>query len=168
MYLTGEFQQAQSAAAAIHELRADGFCTEDLVVFCDEPVEFRRGVLDRPSRMSLASVLGGIAFLSLVIGFVYFTQHNYPLVTGGMPIFSFWSTGVIFYEMTMLGAILATFVWFVWESRLLRRRPREPVPVPEPGWICLRVRCNAEQAVRVAHCLNRAGSAQVRELGDPA
>ena len=34
----------------------------DLDVFSEEPVEFRRGVLDRPSRMSLVSVLGAIVF----------------------------------------------------------------------------------------------------------
>ena len=36
-----------------------------LDIFSEEPVEYPRGVLDRPSRMSLASVLGAIAFGSL-------------------------------------------------------------------------------------------------------
>jgi hypothetical protein len=167
MYLTGEFQEVASTTVAIRELKANGFGGDDLAVFSDEPVEFRRGVLDRPTRMSLMSVLGAIIFLLLAIGFVYFTQHNYPLVTGGMPLFSFWSTGVVFYEMTMLGAIMATFVWFLWESSVLRRRPSAPIPALKPGWICLRVRCDAEQAAMVAHCLNRAGSANVKELRGP-
>ena len=45
----------------------------------------------------------------LATAFVYWAQNNYKLVTGGMPIFSFWATGVITYEMTMLGAIITTF-----------------------------------------------------------
>lgn len=168
MYLTGDFHEMEPAVAAILELKANEFDPDDLVVFSDEPVEFPRGVLDRPSHMSLASVLGGITFLLLATGFVYFTQHNYPLVTGGMPLFSFWATGVIFYEMTMLGTIVTTFVWFLKESGVLRRRSPAPIPKVEPGWICLRVRCGAEQVAEVTHWLNRAGAASVRKLGEPA
>ena len=75
--------------------------------------------------MSVAVVTGAnvTAFL-LIVGFVYFTQYNYPLITGGMPIFSFWATGVVFYEMTMFGAIVTTLFWFIRESGLLRRGRR--------------------------------------------
>ena len=58
MYLIGEFREKESAAAAIRSLRASGIEPADLDVFSEEPVEFPRGVLDRPSRMSLASVSG--------------------------------------------------------------------------------------------------------------
>jgi hypothetical protein len=167
MYLTGDFHEMQSAAAAILDLKANHFATDDLVVYSDEAVEFPRGVLDRPSRMSLAAVLGAITFLLLASGFVYFTQHSYPLVTGGMPLFSFWATGVIFYEMTMLGAIVLTFAWFLKESGVFPRRNRGPAPLVEPGWICLRVRCDANQASEVTHWLNRAGAAGVKKLGEP-
>ena len=166
MYLTGDFQEMQSAAAAILELKSNHFSADDLAVYSDEPVEFPRGVLDRPSRMSLAAVLGAITFLLLATSFVYFTQSSYPLVTGGMPLFSFWATGVIFYEMTMLGAIAATFFWFLKESGLFPRRKRGPAPAVEPGWICLRVRCQADQASEVTHWLNRAGASGVKKLGE--
>jgi hypothetical protein len=167
MYLTGEFQGMEPAIVAIRDLKSKQFGPHDLMVFSDEHVEFPRGVLDRPSRMSLVSVIGAISFFLLVIGFVYFTQHSYPIVTGGMPLFSFWATGVVFYEITMLGAIAATFVWFLWESGLVRRR-HEPIPVVEPGWICLRVRCDSERIAEVTHWLNRAGASSVKRLGEPA
>ena len=108
-------------------------------------MELPRGVLDRKSHMSLVVVSGAVLFFVLVVGFVYFTQYNYRVVTGGMPIFSFWPTGVVFYEITMLGAILTTAGSFVWESGLLRRDKSIPVPSIEPETICLRVRCTAEQ-----------------------
>jgi IMP dehydrogenase/GMP reductase len=76
-------------------------------VFSEEPVEFRRGILDRPSHMSLVAVLGAIATGGLATAGVYAAQHNYRLITGGMPVFSFWGTGVITYETTMLGSVLA-------------------------------------------------------------
>jgi hypothetical protein len=166
MYLTGNFHEMRSAATAILDLKANHFGLDDLVVFSDEPVEFPRGVLDRPSRMSLAAVLGAVAFLLLATSFVYFTQHNYPLVTGGMPLFSFWATGVIFYEMTMLGAIVVTFGWFLKESGIFPRRKSGPAPTVEPGWICLRVRCETKQISDVTYWLNRAGAASVNKLGE--
>src|SRR5262245_46244561 len=98
MYLTAEFREKHAAAAAIQTLRASGITPAELDLFSDEPVELPRGLLDRPSRMSLASVLGGIIFGVLATAFIFWTQHNYQLVTGGMPLFSFWATGVITYE----------------------------------------------------------------------
>src|SRR5690349_18815312 len=97
-------------------LRANGASHDALDIFSEEPIEFPRGVLDRPSRMSLASVAGAILFGALATAFIWWTQRNYRVITGGMPVFSFWSTGVITYEMTMLGAIVSTCVWFLWES----------------------------------------------------
>jgi Protein of unknown function (DUF3341) len=118
--------------------------------------------------MSLGVVAGAITFCLLAIGFVYFTQYNYPLITGGMPLFSFWATGVIFYEMTMLGAILTTFIWFLAESGLLRRNRKAPVPAVEPGMICVRLRCQPDQVDAAGGYLERAGATNVRKIGDPA
>src|SRR5271163_4715053 len=105
-WLLSQFRDKDAVASAIHSLRASGISPADLDVFSEEPVEFPRGVLDRPSRMSVVSVLGAIMSGTLATAFVRWTQHNYRLVTGGMPIFSFWATGVITFEMTMLGAIV--------------------------------------------------------------
>jgi hypothetical protein len=168
VYLTGNFQQKEATVQALRELAAKGFGPSDLDVFSDEPLEFPRGVLDRPSRMSLGVVAGAITFCLLAIGFVSFTQYNYPLITGGMPLFSFWATGVIFYEMTMLGAILTTFIWFLAESGLLRRNRKAPVPAVEPGMICVRLRCRPDQVDAAGGYLERAGATNVRKIGDPA
>lgn len=162
MYLMGEFREKDRAAAAIRSLRASGIDTGDLDLFSEEPVEFPRGVLDRPSSMSRVSVAGAILLGTLATAFIWWTQHNYPLVTGGMPIFSFWATGVITFEMTMLGAIVATFGWFLWESGLVRRRDRRaPVPDVDPGSMCLRVRCRGSQAAEAIDALRRAGAIDV-------
>lgn len=165
MYLKGDFQEKGAATRALRDLKAAGFSGADLDVFSDEPVEFPRGVLDRPSRMSLTVVIGAITFCLLAIGFVYYTQYDYPLVTGGMPIFSFWATGVVFYELTMLGSILTTLACFLWESGLLARR-RPHAPVVEPGVICIRVRCAADQIENVTRSLTLAGAHDVGEIGD--
>jgi Protein of unknown function (DUF3341) len=161
MYLTGEFRDQERVVGAIRSLRALGVPPEALDLFSAEPVELPRGVLDRPSRMSLASVAGAIAVGGAATAFIRYTQHDYRLVTGGMPVFSFWATGVITYEMTMLGAILAAFAWFLWESGLIRRRERAPVPRVEPGSICLRVRCAIEQAAHASETMRRNGAVEI-------
>ena len=167
MYLIGEFREKAAAAAAIRSLRAGGAAPADLDVFSEEPVEFPRGVLDRPSRMSLVSVSGAILFGTLATAFVWWTQHDYKVVTGGMPIFSFWATGVITFEMTMLGAIVATFGWFLWESGLLRKRDRSaPVPQVDPGSLCLRVRCRGDEAAQAIDAMRGAGAVDVQRRGE--
>jgi hypothetical protein len=164
LYLAGTFGAKESAIEAIRELKSSGYGSTELDVFSDEPVELPRGLLDRPSRMSLAVVSGAAIFFMMVVSFVYFTQYNYRLVTGGMPLFSFWSTGVVFYEVTMLGAIFTTLGWFIWESGLLRRDKRIPVPAIQPETICLRIRCAPERFDNAASILKKTGARNVAKL----
>jgi hypothetical protein len=160
-YLTGEFRDQDRLIAAIRSLRAAGVGADALDLFSAEPVELPRGVLDRPSRMSLVSVAGAIAVGTLATLFIRYTQNDYKLVTGGMPVFSFWATGVITYEMTMLGAIVATFAWFLWESGLIRKRETAPVPRVEPGSMHLRVRCPVELAAHTSETMRRHGAVSI-------
>jgi len=164
LYLTGTFADKGKAIQAINQLKENGYGPQDLTVFSDEPIEFPRGVLDRKSRMSLVVVSGAATFLVLAVALVYFTQYDYPLVTGGMPIFSVWPTAIVFYEMTMLGAILSTLCWFIWESGLLRRDKSIPVPAIEPEMICLRVRCAPGGYEAAVTLLEKAGAQHVAKL----
>jgi ActD protein len=164
MYLLSEFRDQDAVAAAIHSLRAVGVADSDMDLFSEEPVEFPRGVLDRPSRMSFAAVSGAIMLGVGATAFVWFAQNNYALDTGGMPVFSFWGTGVITYEMTMLGAVLSTFGYFLWESGIIRKCDKTaPVPVVPPECICLRVRCATGDVAGPTALLCQAGANSVQE-----
>jgi hypothetical protein len=164
VYLSADFACVESATQAIRDLKSRGFGPGELTVFSDEPILFPRGVLDRPSHMSLTAVLGAITMFLLATSYVFFAQHDYPLITGGMPIFSFWGTGIISYELTMLGAILSTFACFLWESGLLRKRDTAPAPPILPERIHLRVCCRAEQAEDANQAMLRAGASLVTRL----
>lgn len=168
MYISGEFHDKQATARALLNLKSNGFGPGTLDVFSDEPLELQPGVLDRSSHMSFAVATSAVVFGLLVIGFVYFTQYNYPLITGGMPLFSFWATGVVFYEMTMFGAIVTTFFWFLIESGLLHRGRRPPAPPIEHGLISVRVRCRSDQADAARQSLESAGANNLKTLGDAA
>jgi Protein of unknown function (DUF3341) len=164
VYLLVEFRDQPRLEDAILKLKADGIAPSQMDLFSEEPVEFRRGILDRPSHMSLAAVLGAIVTGGSATSAVYWAQHNYTLVSGGMPVFSFWGTGVITYETTMLGAVLAIFGWFLWESGLIRKRDKTaPTPVVAPGAICLRVRCGDDQAERAMQLLDGAGAQEIEK-----
>ena len=162
MFLTAEFADAQSVAQAISALRAQGFTADQLDVFSTEPVELPGGLLDRRSHMSLTAVASAASFFLLAFLFVRYAQYDYPVITGGMPIFSWWSNGVIFYEFTMFGSITATFVMFLVESGLFQRRA--PAPVLVAGRILLRISCEGDQAVVVTECLRKAGAMGIAEL----
>ncbi len=168
MYLSGQFQDREAVTRALLDLKANGFGANALDVFSDEPLELPATILERSSYMSLAVVISAITFGLLVIGFVYFTQYNYPLITGGMPLFSFWATGVVFYELTMFGAIVTTFFWFLFESGLLRRGKVAPAPPVENGAVCVRVRCRPDQVEVAGQSMKSAGAQNVSTLGDAA
>ena len=162
-YLISEFHEKNTVAAAIQSLRKSGVSDKDLDVFSEEPVEFHKGVLDRPSHMSLVSVIGAAVFGMGATWLMALAQYNYPVVTGGMPVYSSWGTGVITYETTMMGAVFSTFGYFLWESGLLRRRDKSaPVPKVPPEAICLRVRC-AGDAAQAAAILRDAGAPPVEK-----
>ena len=159
MFLIAEFRAKEPLVAAILAVKNAGVGTSELAIFSEEPVELKKGVLDRPSHMSKAAVGGAVMLGTLATAFVYLAQTNYPLVTGGMPIFSFWATGIITYETTMLGAIFGTFFWFLWESGLIRRKDRDaPVPHIGPASMCLRVRCDDGRADKLLELIRRAGA----------
>jgi hypothetical protein len=162
MFLTAEFGDADSVARAIASLRSQGFRADQIDVFSTEPVELLAGLLDRRSHMSVTAVASAASFCLLAILFVRYAQYDYPVVTGGMPIFSWWSNGVIFYEFTMFGSITATFVMFLLESGLLKRRKAAPVLVA--GRILLRVSCEAGRAAVATESLRQAGATGVMEL----
>ena len=163
MFLIAEFGDSQSVARAIAALKARGVAADSIDLFSTEPVALPEGLLDRPSRMSLAAVAGAACMFLLTVLFVHYTQYNYPLITGGMPLFSWWATGVIFYELTMFGSIITTFAVFLRESGLFTRRPA-PAPTLISGRILARVCCEADSAAAVTGLLRNAGAATVAEL----
>jgi Protein of unknown function (DUF3341) len=164
MVLTADFADAQSVASAIRALKARGYGADEIDVFSTAPIQEAQALLERPSRMSLVAITSAVVFCLSAIAFVHYTQHDYRIVTGGMPIFSWWSTGVIFYEFTMFGSLTATFVMFLLESGLLQRGRAIPAPRLEEGRIYLRLICQAGDAVPAAEYLYEAGAAKVDEI----
>ena len=157
MYLRAEFSDAEATASAIQTVSGNGVNKRDIEVFSARPVAFEPGVLDRPSRMSLLAVISAILVGVSATALMFYTQLDYPLITGGMPLNSGWATGVVTFELTMMGAILGTVGVFLWESGLLRKN-RPPAPVIREDVITLQVRCDEEGAERLDRLLADSGA----------
>ena len=119
----GLFPDTHSARRALAALR--GACSrlhlnpKAIVVISSEPLEEEGfGWEEERSPMAWLAPLG--AFVGAGVGYALsaFTQRTYPLPTGGMPIVAMWPTGIIMYELMMLGAILTTIVAFMIASGL--------------------------------------------------
>jgi hypothetical protein len=164
MLLSAEFREPEAAAAAIEALASQGFDKRAMDVFSAKPVEFHAGVLDRPSYMSALAVAGAIFNTLLATVFMFWTQQDYPLITGGMPLTSFWAVGVIIFEMAMAGAIAGAMAAFLWESGLFSGARKQPSPTPQDGVVYLRLRCDEPQASRASETMTQAGAVGVKPL----
>ena len=125
----GLFSDVTTAGRAVKALRAASsplhFYADKIVVVSSEPIE--EGLADLPKErtpMPWLAALGGLVGGTAGYTLAAFTQRTYPLPTGGMPIVSLWPTGIVMYELTMLGAILTTLVTFLITSRLPGYRKR--------------------------------------------
>ncbi len=119
----------ERAGQVVAWLAAAGVEAKDIVVISSEPfeeLEFPHHVAKTP--MPWIAALGGL--VGGTTGFILagLSQRAYPLPTGGMPLAPHWTNGIITYELTMLGAILATLVTLLVAARLpnWRKQPYDP------------------------------------------
>jgi Alternative complex III, ActD subunit len=82
---------------------------------------------------------GGVLGLFIGLGLAYLTEVRWPLVTGGMPIFAWWPNIIIMFELTMLGAIVATVVSLLIMTELPSIRSRVYDPAVSRGKILVAV-----------------------------
>ena len=98
---------------------APGFDERQIAVLSSEPFEgydfFKQ---DHKTVIPWIAALGGLVGGVLGFWFAAYTQAVYPIPTGGMPIVPFYADGIITYELTMLGAVLATLITVLITARL--------------------------------------------------
>ncbi len=138
------FSDPETAQRAVNILRAGmqelGIRSQDLRVLSSEPFEeqefsVRESRTPMPWFAALGGVIGGLSGYALTA----FTQRSYPLPTGGMPLAPMWTNGIIIYELTMLGAILATLLTLVFSARLPNVRTQLYDPAISDGKILVGV-----------------------------
>ena len=107
----GLFTDPASADGAVNALQAAGVSRDKIVVMSSEPFgEYSFSQAEHATAMPWLAVLGGVVGGASGFLLAAYTQKAYPLITGGMPIIAPWPTGIITYELTMLGAVVATVI----------------------------------------------------------
>lgn len=151
----------------MNALRAAGVAADKIVVMSPEPFEeysFAQG--ERATAMPWLTVLGGVVGGFGGFMLAWYTQTAYPLVTGGMPIVSAWPTGIVTYELTMMGAILATLITLLVGSRLPDWRSKLYDPEVSHGKVLIGVLDPLDEArADLEDRLRRAGAEKVKATG---
>lgn len=162
-YIIGYFSNPRAAGEATHHLVERGFSHERISVLSSIPYPGEAfATHHRPSPIPFFSAVGGIIGLLNGLALGAGTAMLYPLITGGKPIVSWPTVGIIVYELTMLGAILLTVLAFFFFARLPRRLPRFHDPRVSEGGVVVAVPCRNEHRVAAAEeVLREAGADEV-------
>jgi len=140
-----------SAQQAVDRLRAAGVADADITVISSAPMEdFEFSHLGGKSRLWYVACAGGLVGFIGSTWLATFTEQNWPINTGGMPIVAWWPNLIVMFEMTMLGALVATVGALLVTAGLLRRRPAFYDPAVSDGQIMVGVENPSEKTARAA------------------
>jgi hypothetical protein len=118
----GLYGDGGSAQQAVNRLRAAGIADREIVVMSAQPMEdYEFGHMESKTRIWWIACLGGLMGMATAFGLAWLTEMSWPINVGGLPIFAWWPNLIIIFELTMLGAILATVITLVVTAGLGRR-----------------------------------------------
>ncbi len=116
------FDDGDGAQRAVNALRSSGVADEHITVASAEPMEhYEFGGIGRATRMWYIASIGGFVGLASGMWLTRMTELAWPLPTGNMPIVAWWPNMIVMFELTMLGAILATVGTLIVTAGLGRR-----------------------------------------------
>ena len=115
--------------------------------------------------MPWIALLGGVTGCGLGYWLTSATQRAWPIVTSGMPIVAPWPNLIVIFEMTMLGALVASVVTLLVTARLPGRLPRLYDPEVSNGYILVGIQRPAvDLQPRLTAALEGAGSGRVKVI----
>jgi hypothetical protein len=117
----GLYPTGQAAQQAVNRLRATGVADRDITIMSSQPMEdFEFGHMGGKSWMWWIACGGGLLGMATAFGLAWITEMWWPINVGGLPTFAWWPNLIIIFELTMLGAILATVITLIVSARLGR------------------------------------------------
>jgi hypothetical protein len=154
------YAAGKDADRAVGNLRRAGIRDADITVISAEPMEdYAFSELHAASWTWYIAAAGGAAGCAFATWLTRMTELSWPIVTGNMPIAPWWPNLIIMFELTMLGAILATVATLVVDGGLLRRRRGLYDPAISEGKILVGVEDAPEEAVpAIRRALDLSGS----------
>ena len=143
---------------AVEGLRGAGVAEDEIVVMSSEPFEeYEFSHRESATWLHWIAGAGGALGLAAATGLLVVTQNAWPIVTSAMPIVAWWPNLIIMFEMTMLGAILATVVTLFMTALVPgRRRPHFYDREVSDGYILVGVETARDDA-RIGEVLSSTG-----------
>ena len=162
----GLYGDGYAAQQAVNRLRAAGLKDPEITVLSGRPMEeFEFGNMDKDTWMWRIACAGGLVGMSVAFGLAWVTEVWWPMNVGGLPTFAWWPNLIIMFELTMLGAIIATVITLVVTAGFGRSKGRLYDPEVSDGKILVGVENPADGSVaQYQQALSVTPSAQVRTV----
>jgi hypothetical protein len=119
--LLAVFDEEHQAVAALAALEQEGISRSNVTIMSSEPLHLSESDYV-PGRTHIKgfAIAGGIIGAACALLLTVDISRRVDLITGGMPTLTWWAFGIIIFELTALGAILASLARMIWEARLAR------------------------------------------------
>lgn len=105
----GLYPDGSSAQQAVNRLRAAGLDDREITVISSQPMdEYEFGEMDKATWIWWIACGGGLAGMATAFALAWLTETWWPINVGGLPTWAWWPNMIIIFELTMLGAIVAT------------------------------------------------------------
>jgi ActD protein len=115
------YPDGQAAQQAVNRLRATGVTDDEMTIISAQPMEdYEFGHMHRATWMWWIACGGGLLGMAIAFGLAWVTEMSWPMNVGGLPVLAWWPNVIIIFELTMLGAILATVITLVVSAGLGR------------------------------------------------
>ena len=119
------YPDPDAAQRAVNGLYAAGIAADEVIVMSGEPFESQPFAhRDSATWLWYIACLGGFLGLAGSTWLTRMTELAWPLQTGNMPIVAWWPNLIVIFELTMLGAILATVLTLFITAKLPGRLPK--------------------------------------------
>lgn len=134
------YDDGHAAQQAVNRLRAAGLADPEITILSGRPMEeFEFGRIDKATWMWWIACGGGLVGLTVAVALSWITETWWPMNVGGLPTWAWWPNLIIMFELTMLGAIVATVTTLVVTAGFGRGRGRLYDPAVSDGKILVGV-----------------------------
>lgn len=157
-----KFSEPAAARRAIRRLIQEGITPDSMEVMTSQPIHGEPFIPDmKPTKLRTWAIGGAAVGMISGLALSMITALNYPLIKGGMPIVAPATVGLITYETTMLGAVLATLVGLLVELRLPNFKDLPYDPSVVDGGVVLAVSCSEDSRASVETAVSASGASKV-------
>lgn len=160
------YSSGDAAQRAVNSLRSAGYGDDDITVISAAPMEeYEFSHIGGHGYQWYIACAGGLAGFLFSTWLAVYTERDWPIVVGNMPIVSWFPNMIVIFELTMLGAILTTVVTLIIQAGLGRKTPKLYDPEVTNGKILVGIESPKDSSgADVERALLSAPGAQVKTV----